>query len=252
MNVIEGPKGSILGQAFRRILFPKNPDLYTEYKIPEKVHDVLNYDNHLPILINGPRDNLQVRGIYNDRFINFNELAPPKTRFSISEFENMVRTEVDSQAIIIPARKKYRDALVFGLFHAIGRLQIHEDPDWHKRSMKAHQLLRNATLTLRSDGKVKFPRSLIDRAQELEAWKVVCQEEKTVSTNALQLIAGLIEGGFNPIPQIQNKRQLEQLVNSHHLLRTLRQIKIDPQLTEKQIGKRMTLLIQEISEILHV
>ncbi len=242
--------GSVLGSFLTRVLF-RDPDLNMKYEVPEQVNHFLQYKNHLPISITGPRDDLRVRGIYNHGF-SFNDLAPPETRFAVSEFQDMVRADVENHQIIIPARKRCRDALVFGLFHAVGRLKVHEDLTWHEKSLQAHQLLNDSIAHLRAYGKVELPKSLTDKEHAIAAWRVVCQEEQMVSTTALQLIADLVAKGFDPIPQVRNVDQLAQLVNSHHLLRTNRQNEIDSRWTEKQIGITMTLTKQQIAEVLHV
>jgi hypothetical protein len=235
---------------FDKLLF-RDPDAHTEYIIPNHVNAFLEFPNHMTVLVAGPKDNLQVKGIYGN-FFSFNELAPAGTKFSIVEYGNMVRTNVEDKQIILPVQKRHYDTLVYGIFHAIGRLHFHEDPEKHQKSLEAHKLVHSQIIRLQAPGKFEMSPKLMDRSQETEAWKVVCQEEREVSKYALGLIAGLEEKGYNPIPQIQTEKQLKRLVNTTNLQRTLDQFTFDPRKTERFIGIRMALTGQEIATALHI
>jgi len=249
---IEINRGPVLSRFLNRIV--GDPYGTATYTVPDELNTTLRYNDghhypHMPVSLYGPKDNLQVLGEYGNGF-SFNELAPANTMFGISVFADMVQVNVERHEVIIPARERYRDALVFGLFHAIGRLHVHEDAQWHEKSGQVHHLLNGAIAHLQACGKVELPRSLMERKKEIEAWKIVCEEERQVSVRALELIAELLEKGFNPIVHIETVPQLVEMVNSNHLLRTLRQDEINPRRTGEQIGIPMTLSTEEIRAIL--
>lgn len=226
---------------FSRFIFGNDRahDLYTKYHIPDTLDDRLQIKGGVAILLQGPRDDLSVtvETTHGSRVLN--EIAPEGTTFSASDstLGGRVTTSVDRKVVIVPVGRAMREALSYAIIHGIARVKLHEDLDWHTSSAAAHKLLSAQLSYLQAYGKVQTPTSV----DEVRAWEVVGEEERRTSELTLGSLRDLRNLGIEPLPYVRNTRNLTRLVNSSKMLRTARQIEIDPRWTRQQLEVPMTL-----------
>lgn len=230
-GIKETPTTNIFDRFFSGFIFGNDRahDLYTKYHIPDTLDDRLQIKGGVAILLQGPRDDLRVtvETTHGSRVLN--EIAPEGTTFSASDstLGGRVATSVDKKMITVPVGRAMREALPYAVMHGIARVKLHEDLDWHTNSAVAHKLLGGQLSHLQAYGKVQTPASV----DEVRAWEVVGEEERRTSELTLGSLRDLRNLGIEPLPYVRNTRDLTRLVNSSKMLRTARQIEIDPKWT---------------------
>jgi hypothetical protein len=200
----------------------------------------IRYDTGVSVLLEGDRGDLTVTLDTPLGYRVLNEISPEGTRFNILDHAIYgVTSNVDRRSVGIPRSPDdaTRRTLPYEILNGMARLRLHEDPSWHETSVAAHDLLNHQLIHLQAYGKVQRPTSI----DEIRAWEVIGREERRTAELTLEALRDLRAQGIEPMPQAQKAKDLARVVNSPYILRTARQIVMNPKWLGEQIELPITL-----------
>lgn len=250
--ITEVPKGTKLGRFLNGHIF-RDKDISIKYEISPILEDQLQLPSGGSLLLQGPKEDLRVAFELDSRSsFGLNALAPEGTRLTVKAHQlyGAVDTDVDEGKVEIFPGHNHRELLVYSLLHGIARLGLHKDRDWHESSTTAHSILHTELFHLQAYERVRLPEDPSTRREETIAWEFIGHEERRVSEAALISLKAMLEAGADPYPKIKTCEELaRKLVNNSRVLRTAKQIQVNPFLTEKHIGVPMTLEVSRVREL---
>jgi len=228
------------GNWLRRSLFGDLFGFHENYYdpiIPSNLNHPLPQPEGITLWFKGPKDMLAVACETPTNTVVLSCLAPPGTVFSIdpSKYNNF-SSDAPKKQIKIPSNLEYlkRYATPYTILHEEGHSWSRQDKNWDMKLEEAKSTIGDAVLFSREiDGYVWLSDDPDKRQKELEAWKILGEEERRASAIALFFYGRFLERGTNVLPHLKKPLMIEKMVNG--LLKRHEVFKISLSFTSAEI-----------------
>ncbi len=192
-------------------------ELYYDPIIPDNLIHPLPQPGEVTLWLRGPKDMLEVDCETPTGTVILSRLAPPGTVFLLdsSKFGNF-RSNATKKQIKIPSNLDYlrRYGTAYAILHEEAHLWSHQDKDWATRLKEAKETIGDANFFSRAlNGYVWLSHEPDKRQRDLEAWKILGEEERRAAAISLYLYGRLLERGINVFPQLKKTAMIEKMVN---------------------------------------
>lgn len=187
---------------------------HTEYQIPDVLDFHLPQPGGITLRYQGPRNSMDIRCLTSQRDISFKDLSVEGTQFSIGKwyFANHQDLMIEIPSNFIKLGRPIRWSL-----HEIGHLWSLQDEEWLAKYSEAGYLLNDQSIC-RDPWDERLPRENSRLDKELEAEKIIGQEERKADGVGIYIVGRLRIRGFDLMPGTNDPR-IQRMINEHTSLR---------------------------------